>query len=109
MFGHIGPLHNYHGLLVTHDIVQFIGHNARLCQAVKIVVVDHKLGCLVLAADGKARTADGIRTTGAPGQPTDKCRLAATQVAAQLDDFAAPQTRTNISAELFGFVGAVGT
>src|SRR5690348_16076201 len=69
-------------------------------------MVDFKFFGVINPTERESRAGDPVPAAGTPYQAADKSRLAATQVRAQLYDFAAAQAATQQLAESLGIVGA---
>lgn len=90
MFNHVAPFHYDDGVRVACDFGKLVGNNAGFVQAIKIKVVHLQLSGIVDFADRKRWTGNRITTPQPPHEPPGKCRLAAAEIAHQLNNLTAP-------------------
>ena len=85
------PFYHCHRFRIIQNFSQFFTHDARLEQAVEIKVVQFERSAGIDVVNSKRRAADLIPTANTAGQALNESRLAAAQVADQLNHFAALQ------------------
>ena len=95
----IGPLHGYDSPRVGQYFGQFVTHDARLVQTVKIKMVKRQTASSILITERKTGAVHQVGAAHTPRQAAHEGGLAAAQVADQINYLAATQPRPDSHGE----------
>ncbi len=105
VFHQLAPLDNHHFVRVTNNFIEFIGHDTRLTQSIKIEVMKLFCASAVHFTNGKGWARNPVWAAETAGKTAHEGGFTATQVTQEFNDFTAFKILPELLAELLGVYG----